>query len=437
MQYCSQCVYPIVSAVPLDFDEQAICSGCRVHAQKAHVNWSQRQEWLLELVAEYRQPSGENYDCIIPVSGGKDSWFQTYYIKEVLGLNPLLVTYNGNNYLDVGLRNLKRMREVFGVDHLFYSPSPTLLKKLNRLCFKKMGDMNWHAHAGIFTYPVQIAVQFNIPLIVWGEHGFMDLGGMFSMQDLIEMTAKFRLEHAQRGYDWFDMLDEANPGMAEGITAKDMLWCRYPSDEQLERVGVRGIYLGNFVDWDAHQQTELMKKFGFEEAPFPFERTYRRMSNLDDMHENGVHDYLKFIKFGYGRCSDHVCKDIRSGKMTRAEGIELVRQYDHVKSSDLLRWLEYAEMTETQFDAVADTFRDARVWRKNEQSLWEKDNLWGDASAYPVLRLTSKENQTFPLSLQDVPQAMKGVYQGGSLLQNGSHSPQAPQQTSSKDEQSC
>jgi N-acetyl sugar amidotransferase len=391
MQYCSQCVYPMVSAVPLSFDEQAVCSGCRVHAQKANINWEQRRQWLLELVEEYRQPNGENYDCIIPVSGGKDSWFQTYYVKEVLGLNPLLVTYNGNNYLDVGLRNLKRMREVFGVDHIFFTPNPTLLKKLNRLCLKKMGDMNWHAHAGIFTYPVQVAVQMNIPLIVWGEHGFTDLGGMFSMNDLIEMTAKFRLEHAQRGYDWFDMLDEANPEIAEGITAKDMQWCRYPSDEKLEEVGMRGIYLGNFVDWDANQQTELMKKFGFEEAPFAFERTYRRMSNLDDMHENGMHDYLKFIKFGYGRCSDHVCKDIRGGKMTRDEGIELVRRYDHVKSADLLRWLEYTGMSEDEFDAIADTFRDPRVWTKNAQGMWEKDNLWGERSAYPVPTLTQTQ----------------------------------------------
>jgi N-acetyl sugar amidotransferase len=381
-------VYPIVSAVPLNFDESEICSGCRTHAQKPKIDWNERKAWLEELVEEYRVSDGSNYDCMIPVSGGKDSWFQAYYVKEVLGLNPLLVTYNGNNYTDVGLRNLKRMREVFGVDHHFFSPSPQLLQKLNRLCFKKMGDMNWHAHAGIFTYPVRVAVQLKIPLIIWGEHGFTDLGGMFSMNDLIEMTAKFRLEHAQRGYDWFDMLDDANPGMGEGIQAKEMLWCKYPTDEELEEVGVRGIYLGNFVDWDANRQTEHMKQLGFEEAPFSFERTYRRMSNLDDMHENGMHDYLKFIKFGYGRCSDHVCKDIRSGRITRDEGIQLVRQYDHVKSRDLLRWLEYTGMTEAEFDAIADTFRDPRVWTKNAEGLWEKDNIWGERSAYPVPRLT-------------------------------------------------
>jgi len=371
-----------MSAVALQFDERGVCSGCRVSEQKPDIDWDERAEWLQELVEEYRSPDGSNYDCMIPVSGGKDSWFQTYYVTQVLKLKPLLVTYHGNNYLDVGLRNLKKMRETFGVDHIFFSPSVEVLKKLNRVCLKKMGDMNWHAHCGIFTYPVQMAVKLNIPLIIWGEHGFLDLGGMFSLNDLIEMTAKFRLEHAQRGFDWFDMVGE------EGLTPQDLLWARYPSDEDLERVGIRGIYLGNFVPWDANSQTAKMKELGFEESPEEFERTYRKMSNLDDMHENGMHDYLKFIKFGYGRCSDHVCKDIRLGAISREEGIARVKKMDHVKSKDLLRWLEYVGMSEDEFDQIADTFRDPRVWTKNSEGSWEKENIWGERSTYPVPKLT-------------------------------------------------
>jgi hypothetical protein len=248
-----------------------------------------------------------------------------------------------------------------------------VLKKMNRLCFRMMGDMNWHAHCGIFTYPVQIAVQHRIPLMIWGEHGFMDLAGMYSHNDRIEMTAKYRLEHAQRGFDWHDMIEET-----EGLTQQDLLWAKYPTDEQLAEVGVRGIYLGNYVSWDANVQTEFMvKEWGFEPSPEPFERTYRRMSNLDDMHENGAHDYLKYVKFGYGRGTDHACKDIRAGKMTRDEGIEMVRRYDHVKPMrDLSRWLEYVGMTEEEFDATADTFRDPRVWVKDEHGNWIKDNIW-------------------------------------------------------------
>ena len=113
-----------------------------------------------------------------------------------------------------------------------------------------------------------------------------------------------------------------------------------------------------------------------EEAPEPFDRTYRRMSNLDDMHENGIHDYLKYVKFGYGRGTDHACKDIRAGRMSRSEGIEMVRKYDHVKSRDLARWLEYVGMAETEFDATADSFRDPRVWRRDASKNWVKENIW-------------------------------------------------------------
>jgi N-acetyl sugar amidotransferase len=373
MRYCVRCVYPAASAAPLAFDDDGVCSGCRVAAQKDRIDWDDRLEELKELVEEYRSKDGSNYDCVIPVSGGKDSHFQTYFATQVLGLRPLLVTYHGNNYLDVGLRNLRNLRERFGVDHIFFSPSVPVLQKMNRLCFRMMGDMNWHAHCGIFTYPVQIAVKHRIPLMLWGEHGFMDLAGMYSHNDRIEMTAKYRLEHAQRGYDWHDMIEET-----EGLTQQDLLWAKYPTDEELAEVGVRGIYLANYVNWEANEQTELMvNEWGFEPSPEPFERTYRRMSNLDDMHENGAHDYLKYVKFGYGRGTDHACKDIRAGKLTREEGVEMVRRYDPVKPmKDLTRWLEYVGMSEQEFDEIADTFRDPRVWVKDSGGEWIKDNIW-------------------------------------------------------------
>jgi len=163
----------------------------------------------------------------------------------------------------------------------------------------------------------------------------------------------------------------------EDLREDDMVWLHMPSDEAISKVGARGIYIGNYFYWDANKHAQMMQDdYGFETARQPFERTYRRMSNLDDMHENGLHDYLKFIKFGYGRGTDHSSKDIRQGYMTRDRGIEIVKQYDHVKpQSDLVRWLAYVGMTEAEFDETADGFRDPRVWRK-EGGEWVKDNIW-------------------------------------------------------------
>lgn len=389
VQYCTRCVYPAVSAAPLTFDEHGVCSGCQVHDQKKNVDWEQRWQWLKELADEYRSDS--NYDIVIPVSGGKDSYFQTHVAVKELGLKPLLVTYHGNNYLPEGEYNLYRMREVFDCDHIIVRPGVDTLIKMNRLGFKVQGDMNWHAHCGIFTVPIQVAVRYKVPLMLWGEHGFMDLGGMYSYNDLVEFTAKFRLEHALRGYDWDDFTDEGleklgRPDVKEGLTAKDLLWAQYPSDDEIDEVEVRGIYLSNFVNWEANEHSKLvMEQYGWKPAQQAFERTYRTISNLDDMHENGIHDYLKFIKFGYGRGSDHACKDIRAGVMTREQGIEMVRKYDHVKPRrDLERWLGYVDMTEEEFDTICDTFRDPRVWRV-ENGQWVKDNIWAEPSAYGAI----------------------------------------------------
>ena len=384
--YCTKCVYPDVSAVPVAFNDEGICTGCQIHGQKNIQDWDERFQFFKDLVYSYKTEN--NYDILIPVSGGKDSYYQTHVVVKELGLKPLLVTYHGNNYLPEGEANLFRMREVFDCDHIIVRPSVDTLIKMNRLGFKVQGDNNWHAHCGIFTTPIQVAVRYKIPLILWGEHGFMDLGGMYSYNDFVEFTAKHRKEHALRGYDWYDFTDEGleNMGMGafkEGLKSKDLLWAQYPSDEEIDEVGVRGLYLSNFVDWDANRHTKLViDEYGWEPARQPFERTYRTMSNLDDMHENGIHDYMKFVKLGYGRGTDHACKDIRGGIMTREQGIEMVRKYDSVKPRrDLERWLSYVDMTEEEFDFIADGFRDSRVWRV-ENGQWVKDNIWGEPSSY-------------------------------------------------------
>jgi len=297
-------------------------------------------------------------------------------VKE-FGLKPLLMTYHGNNFLPEGDYNRDRMRHVFDADHIVWGPNIDTLIKLNRLGFKKLGDMNWQNHCGIFSAPINVAVKFNIPLIIWGETPW-DISGMFDLNDVVEFSARVRHEHGLRGYEWHDFLDDPE----EPLVEKDMLWAKYPSDEEILKVGARGLYIGNFFRWDPNQHTQMVQEsYGGRAAEQPFERTYRRFSNLDDRYENGVHDLMKFVKFGYGRCSDHASKDVRTGYMTRDEAIEMVRKYDHVVSSDLYHWLDYVDMKEDKFWQIADTFRDSRVWRMQDGQ-WYKDNIWGEPSAY-------------------------------------------------------
>tara|TARA_B110000003_G_C16627538_1_gene525389 strand:+ start:61 stop:1242 length:1182 start_codon:yes stop_codon:yes gene_type:complete len=392
MKYCKKCVYPFAT-VNLDISDDGVCTACKSFGKASKISnefWKIRKEKFQRLMNEYNGQNTSNYDCLIPVSGGKDSYYQAHVIVKELGLKPLLMTYHGNNYLPEGDHNRDNMRHVFDADHIVWGPSVDALIKLNRLGFKMLGDMNWQNHCGIFSAPISIAVKFNIPLIIWGETPW-DISGMFDPDDFVEFSARVRHEHGLRGYEWYDFLDDKK----EKLTEKDMIWAKYPSDEEILKVGVRGVYIGNFFDWDPNQHSKLVeKKYGFKKASKPFERTYRMYSNLDDRYENGIHDLMKFVKFGYGRCSDHVSKDIRTGYMTREEGIELVKKYDHVVSSDLDHWLNYVDMKKNEFWQIADTFRNPSVWSiKNNK--WWKDNIWGGSSSYGEVFLSKKQMKKY------------------------------------------
>ena len=389
MQYCKQCVYPVV-AVNLVLNE-GVCSACQSanEAISGEVDWAGREEEFRALAERIRRNNSRDYDCVIPVSGGKDSYFQTHLAIEY-GLKPLLVTYHGNNYLPEGDYNRDRMREVFDADHLVMGPSVSVLKKMNRLGFRKTGDMNWHAHCGIFTYPMQAAVRFEVPIVLWGEVPW-DISGMHSVHDRVEFSNRTRREHGLRGYDWPDFVGDEIDNLSE----KDLLWAKYPSDDEILRVGLRGLYIGNYFPWEANLHTQMMiDLYGWKPAEQEFERTYRTMSNLDDRYENGIHDLMKFVKFGYGRASDHASKDIRAGLMTRAQGLEMVRKYDAVVSSDLDHWLNYVGMNEEEFWKIADTFRDPRIW-SIENGRWMKDTLWGKVEDFGEVRIPESEWQKY------------------------------------------
>jgi N-acetyl sugar amidotransferase len=390
MEYCKICVYPEV-AVNLAFEE-GVCTACTASQdgyREREVDWGSREAAFAEIAQMAKASAGGNYDCLIPVSGGKDSYHQVH-MAVTYGMKPLLVTYHGNNYLPEGDFNRDRMRELFDCDHLVLGPSVEVLKKMNRIAFRKMGDMNWHAHSGIFTFPMQVAVKFRIPLVLWGEIPW-DIAGMHSPHDFVEFSARSRKENALRGFDWDDFLGDS----IDPLKPNDLNWSKYPTDEEIDSLGLRGIYVGNYFRWDANEHTEnMIKTYGWQPSTVPFERTYRTMSNLDDRYENGAHDLLKFIKFGYGRASDHASKDVRVGKLTRGEAVEMVRKHDHVIPSDLSHWLDYVGMTHSEFWKIADGFRDPRVWRV-ENGMWVKDTIWGDPIKFGEASLSPEDLSKF------------------------------------------
>ena len=180
MRYCQRCCYPENAQPSIIFDEHGVCSGCRVVESRPSIDWAERERWLVELLDEYKakaKAAKNPYDCIIPVSGGKDSHYQAYLMKVKYGMNPLLVTYNHLFNTKVGLRNLENMFSKFSCDLIRFSSNPDSVRKIARYMLEKVGDVTWHYHAGIMTFPIQIAVKYRIPLMIWGEEGFSELTG--------------------------------------------------------------------------------------------------------------------------------------------------------------------------------------------------------------------------------------------------------------------
>jgi len=365
MKYCNRCLYPENHPLNITFDERGICSGCLVHEEKYEINWNSKAEELENLLAQYRERPGTSYDCIIPVSGTGDDFFVVDYIKNTCRMNPLLVTYNTHFSTKVGVRNLARLITELDCDHMNSTVGPDTVKEITRITLSKIGDMYWHVLAGSQTFPVQVATKLDIPLIIWGVNGWLDQVGMFSHLDQAEMTKKVRKEHALRCLD-----AESLVGDSEKISKKDLQAFTYPSDEQLERSRVRGLYLGNYVFWDSQAQIEFMiEKYGYETCEQ--ERTYNTYESIYCWNNASVHDYVKFLKYGYGKVTDHASRDIRLKRKTRRQAARLVDHYQQIKPEALTKFLQWLGISEDDFYTSINRFRDSRIWRQDASGEWE------------------------------------------------------------------
>jgi N-acetyl sugar amidotransferase len=369
MKYCARCFYPENAKPTIIFDEYGVCSGCRYHESrsKLSIDWPSREIMLKKLLDEAKEDArkrGNSHDCIIPVSGGKDSHYQVWLLKEKYGMNPLLVTFNHCFNSPAGLRNLENLVEKSGCDMVRYTIGLDSVRRVGGYMLEKVGDITWHYHAGIYTYPIQAAAQYNIPLIVWGEHGFAELTGLVSMEDFVEFTRWSRKQHNLRGYEPNDLIGH------NGISISDIRPFIYPDDQVIMKIGIRGIYLSNFVDWDGKKQAETMiKEWGFSPVSYERDRTFNLYSKIED-HANDVHDFQKFLKFGYGRATDDASMEIRHGRLSREDGLKLVKHYDHREPSSLEFYCDFFGIKKHYFYQLVDQMRDPSIWaRRNGE--WE------------------------------------------------------------------
>ena len=359
LNYCNRCLFPETKP-DLSFDDLGICSACQAAEQKyKNIDWSKEKLNLRKFLKNYRKDN-IGYDCLIPVSGGKIVPIKLIS-KEVYGMNPLCVCFETTYSTDVGNRNLDNISRL-GIDVIHFKKNYHAYKKMVIESFKRVGDEMWPNHIGIFTIPVMFAVQMNIPLIIWGENSQMEYGGpdIRSVQSRV-LNRKWLEEFGGLlGNRIEDMIG------VEGLTRKELTPYFYPPDEDINRVGVVGLFLGSYFFWDAKKQLEIIRKKGFEvKEDGPVEGTYTNYENLDERLV-GLHDYLKFVKYGFGRATDHAGIDIRNNRLSREEALSLVIKYDgKYPHFGVKSFSEYTGLKKSEIDAVIDSFTNPLLFKQD------------------------------------------------------------------------
>ena len=367
--YCTNCVMPDTKP-DLQLDEHSVCNACRSYQRRAEQDWGARYQELLQVLEQYRRHDGSNWDCIVPVSGGKDSTYQVVRMLQ-LGLNPLCVTSSTCDLSVLGRRNIENLKRL-GVDYVEFSPNPVIRARLNRIGLLQVGDISWPEHAGIFTIPVRAAVQFNVPLIVWGENSQNEYGGPAAAAENHVLNRRWLEEFGGLlGMRVSDLIGQ------EGIEPKHLIAYTYPTDEELARVGVTGLFLGHYIPWDGLSNTLIAQANGFVTYDKVVEGSMVNYENLDN-HQTGIHDYFKFLKFGFGRATDLACLHIRRGRLTRQDGLEAVRRLDgrfpwEYLGKPLAEILRPLDVTVDEFISLCDKFTNKKIFRRDANGALMKD----------------------------------------------------------------
>ncbi len=343
----------------LHIDETGVCNACRSFHERKNIDWNARQAELMEVLERYRSKDANNYDCIVPVSGGKDSTYQVIRMLE-LGMNPLCVTATTDKLSDIGRRNIENVKNL-GVDYVEVTSNPVIKRRINRLALTQVGDISWTEHVSIFTIPIRIAVQFNVPLLIWGENSQNEYGGPATAAKDSVLTRRWLEEFGGLlGMRVSDLIGQ------EGIERKHLIQYTYPTDEELQRVGVTGIFLGYYLPWDGYGNALYAQAHGFETYHKPVEGSLVNYENLDN-YQTGIHDYFKFLKYGFGRATDLACMHVRRGRLQRADAVRIVKMHDGKFPSVYLgcpleEILNDINMTIDEFVKVCDRFTNKKLF---------------------------------------------------------------------------
>jgi N-acetyl sugar amidotransferase len=371
IKYCTQCVLPETKP-DLSFDEKGICSACNAFAKRTDIDWDKRKLDFLELVKRHTLQSSSTWDCIVPVSGGKDSTAQVLKMLE-LNLNPLCVTSTTCDLSEIGRHNIENIKNL-GVDYIEFSPNKKVRQKLNRFGLETVGDISWPEHVGIFTIPVRAAVQYRVPLLIWGENSQNEYGGPATSQESPVLNRRWLEE-----FGGLLGLRVSDVQSTLGLSESQLIPYTYPSDDELSAVGVTGLFLGHYFPWDGVSNYLVASGNGFTTYGKTVEGSIVDYENVDN-YQTGIHDYFKYLKFGFGRATDIASLHIRRGRMTREQALVLIKKHDgsYPKTylgKSLEEILYQIDMTIEEFNEICDRFMNTNLFEKNQNGTVKRNDF--------------------------------------------------------------
>lgn len=361
LRWCSHCL--AMSTRPrITFDERGWCNACRWMEEKKSLDWSARQRELEKLLIKHRRQSG-SFDCLVPVSGGKDGSYVAYNLKHRYGMNPLCVTVTPALPLELGERNLRAFVKS-GYNHITINPDHEAMRVLNRVGLIEMGFPYYGWLMAIQTAPVRLANRLSIELIFYGEDGEVEYGGSTEtgMNPIYDVQYMKKI-YLEGGYD--KVLNSA------GLPDKDLYFFRFPSDEDLNSSPVELTHWSYFENWDPYRNYLVAKQHcGLQEAETTNAGTFTNFAQ-NDQALYALHTYLMYLKFGFGRANQDASIEIRRGAMDRAQALNLVRLYDgHYPHEFVDTYLDYYRLTRAEFDAVLDRWANSNLFSK-VNGYWE------------------------------------------------------------------
>ena len=363
MKYCVRCILPDTRP-GIFLDDEGVCSGCRGHDDKEkHIDWTARAEAFNAVVAEAKRRSS-GYDCIVPVSGGKDSWYQVITCQEH-GLKVLGVTWRTPGRTEIGQRNVERMISRLGIDHIDFTINRDVERRFMIAAYERKGATAIPMHMALFAVPTRLAVQMRIPLVVWGENPQLEFGGAEADRLATELDLDWIARHGVTNQtsreDWIG---------AEGLTDTDLAAYRLPPAEDFQAFAPKSIFLGSFFKWNSFDNARVSGEHGFESGAGHLKTGVWSFADID-CDFIALHHFLKWYKFGILRSFDNLSVQIRYGLTSRDEAIETLRKGGfQIPANDISRFRDFAGKPEAWFWDIAESFRDTAIWRR-EGGTWK------------------------------------------------------------------